>query len=130
MHDAVARYAIELREQHGISLLIRVGINTGAVVVRTISNNLYMDYSAVGHAVGLAARMEALAAPGSTLVTAYTHRLTQDLFRFAARGAVKVKGVKEPLETYELLGPGSSPSRLAARTSQGFTPFVGRAQEL
>ncbi|HEV8712275.1 MAG TPA: adenylate/guanylate cyclase domain-containing protein [Candidatus Binatia bacterium] len=130
MHDAVARYAIELREHHGISLQIRVGVNTGEVVVRTISNNLYMDYSAVGHAVGLAARMESLATPGSTLVTVYTYRLAHDFFRFAARGAVKVKGVKEPLETYELLGPGASHSRLAARATQGLSPFVGRAREL
>jgi hypothetical protein len=89
MHDTVGRYAVELRERHGISLQIRVGINTGTVVVRTISNNLYMDYSAVGHAVGLAARMESLAAR-----------------------------------------PGPARSRLAARASQGFTPFVGRTQEL
>ncbi|HJY80393.1 MAG TPA: adenylate/guanylate cyclase domain-containing protein [Candidatus Binatia bacterium] len=130
MHDMVARYAIELREQHGISLQIRVGVNTGEVVVRTISNNLYMDYSAVGHAVGLAARMESLATPGSTLVTVYTYRLAHDFFRFAVRGAVKVKGVKEPLETYELLGWGTSRSRLAARATQGLSPFVGRAREL
>ncbi|MBI3801254.1 MAG: AAA family ATPase, partial [Deltaproteobacteria bacterium] len=130
MHDAVAQYAVELREHHGISLQIRVGVNTGEVVVRTISTNLYMDYSAVGHAVGLAARMESLAPPGSTLVTVYTYRLTHDFFRFAARGAVKVKGVQEPLETYELLGPGASRSRLAVRATQGLSPFVGRAREL
>jgi class 3 adenylate cyclase/tetratricopeptide (TPR) repeat protein len=130
MHDAVDRYAVALREQHGISLQIRVGVNTGEVVVRTISNNLYMDYSAVGHAVGLAARMESLAPPGSTLVTLYTHRITRDFFRFAARGGVKVKGVRDPLETYELLGPGTSHSRLAARATQGLSPFVGRTREL
>lgn len=130
MHDAVDRYAVALREQHGISLQIRVGVNTGEVVVRTISNNLDMDYSAVGHAVGLAARMESLATPGSTLVTLYTYRITQDYFRFAARGGVKVKGVRDPLETYELLGPGTSHSRLAARATQGLSPFVGRTREL
>jgi len=111
-------------------LQIRIGVNTGEVVVRTISNNLYMDYSAVGHAVGLAARMESLATPGSTLVTVYTYRLAHDFFRFATRGTVKVKGVKEPLETYELLGPGASHSRLAARATQGLSPFVGRVREL
>ena len=130
MHEAVARYALELREHHGISLQIRVGVNTGEVVVRTISNNLYMDYSAVGHAVGLATRMESLATPGSTLVTFSAYRLAHDFFHFAARGTVKVKGVKEPLETYELLGPGPSRSRLAARATQGLSPFVGRVREL
>jgi predicted ATPase/class 3 adenylate cyclase len=130
MHEAVKRYAAELSQHHNISLQIRVGINTGEVVVRTISNDLYMDYSAVGHVVGLAARMEALSTPGSTLVTTHTHRLAQDAFHFAARGSVKVKGVKEPVEVYELLGSHASHSRLAARASRGLAPFVGRSWEL
>ena len=129
MHEAVKRYAAELSQHHDIFLQIRVGINTGEVVVRTISNDLYMDYSAVGHVVGLAARMENLATPGSTLVTTHTHRLAQDDFHFATCGSVKVKGVKEPIEVYELLGSHASRSRLAARALRGLTPFVGRSWE-
>src|SRR5437867_7697456 len=130
LHEAGNRYAAELLERHGISLQIRVGINTGEVVVRTISNELYMDYSAVGHVVGLAARMEALATPGSTLVTTHTHRLAQDWFRFTARGSVKVKGVREQIEVHELLGLGAPRSRLAVRAIHGLSPFIGRNREL
>ena len=130
MHDLVNRYAIEIRQSHGIPLQIRIGINTGEVVVRTIGNDLCMDYSAVGHAVGLAARMESLAPAGATLVTAHTYRLVHDSFQLAAKGPVKVKGVSTPLETYELLAPNASHSRLAARATQGLSPLVGRAREL
>lgn len=130
MHDAVKKYAQDLRQRRGISLQIRVGVHTGEVVVRTIRHDLYMDYSAVGHVVGLAARMENLAPAGSTFVTARTYRLTHHMFRFAARGTVKVKGVKNPLEVYELLGARPFQSRLATRAARGFTPLVGRTREL
>ena len=130
MHDLVNRYAVEIRQSHGIPLQIRIGINTGEVVVRTIGNDLCMDYSVVGHAVGLAARMESLAPPGATLVTAYTYRLVHNSFQLAAKGPVKVKGVSIPLEAYELLAPNASHSRLAVRATQGLSPLVGRAREL
>jgi predicted ATPase/class 3 adenylate cyclase len=130
MQEAVRRYAVELRNQHDIELQIRVGVNTGEVVVGAIGNDLFMEYTPVGHAVGLAARMETLAAPGSTFVTASTYHLTEHAFRFISRGATKVKGAKEPLALYELLGSDPSRSRLTARTAYGLTPFVGRAREL
>lgn len=130
MQEAVRRYAVELQRQHDIELQIRVGVNTGEVVVGAIGNDLFMEYTPVGHAVGLAARMETLAAPGSTLVTASTYQLTEHAFRFLSRGVTKVKGAKEPLAIYELLGPDPSRSRLTARTTYGLTPFVGRASEL
>jgi class 3 adenylate cyclase/tetratricopeptide (TPR) repeat protein len=129
MHEAVRRYAVTLQERHGISLQIRVGVNTGEVVVGAIGNDLFMEYTPVGHAVGLAARMEAHAAPGSTLVTASTYQLTQHAFRFTSRGAVQVKGAKKPLATYELIEPDPSHSRFTARTAYGLTPFLGRARE-
>lgn len=130
MHETVRRYADELQQQHGIELQIRVGVNTGDVVVGAIGNDLFMEYTPVGHAVGIAARMEALAAPGSTCVAASTYGLTQHAFRFAPRGTTKVKGVTEPCTVYELLGSVPSYSRLTARTAVGFAPFLGRAQEL
>ncbi|MGH7966200.1 MAG: ATP-binding protein, partial [Candidatus Binatia bacterium] len=130
MHEAVDRYAAELQRSRGITLQIRVGLNTGEVVVRAVGNDLHMDYSAVGHAVGLAARMEALATPGSTLVTARTWGLTQGSFRFAAQGPIQIKGVRDPIEVYELLGPSAPRSRLAIRAARGLSPFVGRAREL
>jgi len=130
MHESVRRYADDLRQQHDIELQIRVGVNTGEVVVGSIGNDLFMEYTPVGHAVGLAARLEALAPPGSTLVSEATYRLTQHAFRFAQRGTIKVKGAKEPLAVYELLGPDPTFSRLTARTAYGLSPFLGRAREL
>jgi class 3 adenylate cyclase/tetratricopeptide (TPR) repeat protein len=130
MQETVRRYASALQEHHDISLQIRVGINTGEVVVGAIGNDLFMEYTPVGHAVGLAARMEALAAPGSTLVTESTYRLTQHAFHFTSRGTVKVKGAKEPLAVYELIGPELSRSRLTARTIRELAPFVGRSHEI
>ena len=127
MHEQVARYAANVRRSHGIGLQIRVGINTGEVVVRTIGDDLCMDYSAVGHAVGLAARMESLAAPGSSLVTAQTHALTRAGFRFEAKGQTSVKGVSSPLATYALLGPSATRPRRAAHD---LSPLVGRSHEL
>lgn len=130
MQETVRRYAATLQEQHDISLQIRVGINTGEVVVGAIGNDLFMEYTPVGHAVGLAARMETLAAPGSTLVTESTYRLTQHAFRFTPRGTVKVKGAKDPFAVYELLGPELSRSRLTTRTVRELAPFVGRSRDL
>ena len=130
MQETVRRQAAALHQQHVIELQIRVGVNTGEVVVGAIGNDLFMEYTPVGHAVGLAARMETLAAPGSTFVTASTYRLTEHAFRFTARGATKVKGAKEPLAVYELLGPEPSRSRLTARPTYGLTPFVGRSHEM
>lgn len=130
MQETVRRYASTLQENHDISLQIRVGINTGEVVVGAIGNDLFMEYTPVGHAVGLAARMEALAAPSSTLVTESTYRLTQHAFRFTPRGTVKVKGAKESLAVYELIGPELSRSRLTARTARELAPFVGRSREV
>ena len=130
MHHLVNRYAADIRRDHGIALQIRVGINTGEVVVRTIGNDLCMDYSAVGHAVGLAARMESLAPPGSTLVTLDTYRTAHKAFHFEAKGAVSVKGVSTPVETFELIEPRSTGSRLAVRAGQVWSPLIGRASEL
>jgi class 3 adenylate cyclase len=130
MHEAVRRYADELRARHGLELQIRVGVNTGDVVVGAIGNNLFMEYTPVGHAVGLAARMETLAAPGSTWVADTAYKLTQHAFRFASRGTTLIKGVSEPCPVYELLGPAPEASRKAARATQGLPPFLGRASEL
>ena len=77
---------------------MRVGMNTGEVVVRSIrKDDLHADYVPVGHSTNLAARMEQLAAPGSILVTEYTHKLTDGYFAFKDLGKTQIKGVEEPL---------------------------------
>src|SRR5712664_225378 len=98
MQEEMRRYADQVRLQHGAPLAMRVGVNTGEVVVRSIrKDDLHTDYVPVGHATNLAARMEQLAAPGSILLTAYTHRLAEGYFAFRALGKTQVKGVEMPL---------------------------------
>src|SRR5581483_1312048 len=96
-----------LRQKGSPPLLMRIGVNTGEVVVRSIrKDDLHTDYIPVGHSTNLAARMEQLANPGSILVTAHTHKLTAGYFEFKALGKTQIKGVEEPLPIYEVLGAG------------------------
>src|SRR6185436_17188970 len=132
MQDEMQRYSNQVRLQHGVPLAMRVGINTGEVVVRSIrKDDLHTDYVPVGHSTNLAARMEQMATPGSILVTAYTHKLTDGYFAFKALGAAEIKGVEEPLSVYEVLGAGPLRTRLqVAATRRGLTRFVGRQSEM
>src|SRR5262245_46667991 len=130
MQAAIRTYAEEARRAHGITVQMRVGLNSGAVVVRAISNDLHMDYSAIGQTVHLAARMEQLATPGSILLTAATLQLVEGLVRVNALGPVPVKGLTEPIEVYELEGASALRGRLQARAAGGLTRFVGRDTEL
>src|SRR5262245_4201420 len=93
MQDALRRYSEEVRHSHGVAVQIRVGLNSGEVVVRTIGNDLHMDYSAIGQTTHLAARMEQLATPASTLITGATWRLVEGWIQVKALGPVPVKGV-------------------------------------
>ena len=95
MQAAIRTYAEEARRAYGISVQMRVGLNSGAVVVRAIGNDLHMDYSAVGQTTHLAARMEQLATPGSILLTADTLRLVEGLVQVNALGPIPVKGLTE-----------------------------------
>src|SRR5882757_3432577 len=105
MQEAMRRYADTLRQKGYPPLLMRVGINTGEVVVRSIrKDDLHTDYVPVGHSTNLAARMEQLATPGAILVTAYTQKLTDGYFEFKNLGKTQIKGVEESLTVYEVLG--------------------------
>ena len=119
-----------MRRTQGLTLHTRVGLNSGEVVVRTISNDLHMDYSAVGQTTHLAARMEQLATPGTILLTAATLRLVEGLVRVNPLGPMPVKGLTEPVEAYELLGASALRRRLQAAAARGLTRFVGRQHEL
>ncbi len=130
MRDSIARYGEGVRREQGAVVQARVGVNSGEVVVRSIGSDLRLDYSAVGHALGLAARMEALAKPDSILVTGATHDLTEDYFRWSPLGPIAVKGSSQPVEAYELLGPSEVRTRLQAGARRGLTPFVGRSHEM
>src|ERR1043166_7108694 len=124
------RYAERLRRERGINLQLRVGVNTGEVVVRSIrKDDLHTDSIPVGHSTNLAARMEQLANPGTILVTEYTHKLTEGYFHFKALGETQVKGVEKPLPIYEVLGTGPLRTRLQVAARRGLTRFVGRRAE-
>src|SRR5215831_18119271 len=130
MQDAIRRYSDEVRRVHGIEVQIRVGLNSGEVVVRAIGNDLHMDYSAIGQTTHLAARMEQLAPPGSIRLTADTLRLAEGWVQVTPLGPVPVKGLPEPVEVCELVGAGPARTRLQAFAARGLTPFVGRQAEL
>src|SRR5262245_13586919 len=130
MQEAIGRYAEALRRQQGLDVQIRIGLNAGEVVVRAIGNDLHMDYTAVGQTTHLAARMEQLARPGTTLLTVDTLRLVEGYVEVTPLGPVPVKGLPEPVEVYELLRAGPVRSRLQAAVARGLTRFVGRDAEL
>jgi class 3 adenylate cyclase/tetratricopeptide (TPR) repeat protein len=130
MQAAMRLYADEMLRAHGIPMRMRVGLNSGVVVVRTIGNDLHMDYSAVGHTTHLAARMEQLATPDSITLTGATLRLVDGRVRVTARGPIPVKGMPEPVEVYELTGSSPITRRLQAAVARGLTRFVGRDTEI
>jgi class 3 adenylate cyclase/tetratricopeptide (TPR) repeat protein len=130
MQAAVQQYAEEVRHSHGLAVQIRVGLNSGEVVVRAIGNDLHMDYSAIGQTTHLAARMEQLATPGSTLMTAETLQLVEGLVRVTSLGPVPVRGLSAPVEVFELVRAGSTRRRLQAAAARGLTRFVGRQTEV
>ena len=129
MQDAVKRYAEEIRHTQGIEVQIRVGLNSGEVVVRAIGSDFHMDYTAVGQTTHLAARMEQLATPGSTRLTTGTLRLAEGYVEVRSLGPIPVKGLS-PVEVYELVGARAVRSRLHASAARGLTRFVGRNSEL
>src|SRR6266571_3854126 len=130
MQAAMRRYGEEVRRSHGLEMQARVGLNSGEVVVRTIGNDLHMDYSAVGQTTHLAARMEQLATPGSIRLTASTLRLAEGLVQANPLGPFPVKGLAEPVEVFELVGVSALRQRLQASAARGLTRFVGRQTEL
>ena len=130
MQERVARYADDVRRLQGVLLTIRVGLNSGEIVVGGIGNDLHMEYTVVGQTAHLAARMEQLAKPGSVVTTASTFRLAEGYIAMKPLGPVPVKGLVDPVQIYEVSGVGSARTRLQAAVRRGFTPFVGRALEL
>jgi class 3 adenylate cyclase len=130
MQDRVTRYAEDARRTHGVNVQIRIGLNSGEVVVRAIGSDLHMDYTAVGQTTHLAARMEQLSSPGSILLTPSTLALVEGFVAVTALGPVPVKGVADPMEVYEVTGVGPARTRLQATARRGLTRFVGRDAEL
>jgi len=129
MQEALRAYADQVRQSRQVEIQIRVGLNSGEVVVRAIGNDLHMDYSAIGQTTHLAARMEQLATPGSILLTMETLRFTEEMVQVKPLGPTPVRGLRHPLEVFELVGAGSPRTRLQAFAVQTLTRFVGRQAE-
>ena len=130
MQDTVAHYAEDLRRIHGVDAQIRVGLNSGEVVVRSIGSDLHMDYTAVGQTTHLAARMEQLARPGTTLMTETTLHEAEGYVQVKPLGPTPIKGLTEPIPVYEVIGAGAARTRLQASAARGLTRFVGRDAEI
>ena len=130
MQASVGEYAESVFRSHGVPLQIRVGLNSGEVVVGAIGSNLRMDYTAIGQTTHLAARMEQMATPGTTLLAPATLQLAEGYIQVAARGPVTVKGLREPVEIYALTGVSAERTRFHAAAARGLTRFVGRDAEL
>jgi tetratricopeptide (TPR) repeat protein len=130
MQDAIRCCSAEVRRAHGLEVQIRVGLNSGEVVVRAIGNDLHTDYSAIGQTTHLAARMEQLAPPGSIRLTAETLQLAEGWVQVIPLGPVPVKGLPDAVEVCELVGAGPARTHLQALAARGLTPFVGRQAEL
>ena len=130
MQESVKRYAKEVRRSHAAVVKIRVGLNSGEVVVRAIGSDLRMDYTAVGQTTHLAARMEQIADPGAIVITPDTLALAEGYVEVKSLGPVPVKGLAHAVEVYEVTAAGQARTRLQATTRRGLTQFVGRDAEL
>ena len=130
MVQGVGEYAAELRRSHGLSFSVRIGMNSGEVVAGEIGAGGHPEYTAVGHTVGLAQRMEALAEPGKAYLTEHSARLAQGYLELRDLGPFEVKGATQPIRVYELIGAGSARSRLDVSRERGLSRFVGRTEEM
>jgi class 3 adenylate cyclase/tetratricopeptide (TPR) repeat protein len=130
MLDDIAAYAAELRRGSGLNFSARIGINSGEVVAGAIGADGNGEYTAIGHTVGLAQRMEALAEPGTAYLTEHAAALAAGFLELRALGQFEIKGASHPVEVSELVGPGTARSRLDLSRERGFSRFVGRTTEM
>src|SRR5271169_583201 len=131
MQDEVKRYAEKLRAEQGVNLQVRAGVNTGEVVVRSITTGAgQTEYTPIGHSTSLASRLQTLANPGSVAISEAVRRLVEGYFLLKPLGPARIKGVSEPVSIYEVAGLGPLRTRLQRAAGRGLTKFVGREREL
>jgi class 3 adenylate cyclase/tetratricopeptide (TPR) repeat protein len=130
MQEKVKEYAEEVQRANEIGVTIRVGLNSGEIVVCGIGNDLHMDYTVVGQTAHLASRLQQMATPGSVLTAADTLPLAEGYLIMKSLGSVPVKGLSNPIQIYEVTGVGEARTRLQVAARRGLTPFVGREFEL
>jgi predicted ATPase/class 3 adenylate cyclase len=130
MQEEMRRYRRRLGQSEESGLHIGVGMNSGEVVVRSIDNDLNIEYSALGLTANLAARMQELAGRGVILMTVSTLRQVEGFVQVKSLGTVQAKGISRPVEAHELLGATSARTRVQAGAVRGLTPLVGRRTEI
>jgi class 3 adenylate cyclase/predicted ATPase len=130
IQKAIGKYGEKINKDYGVTFEMRIGLNSGPVVVGSIGDNLRMDYTAIGDTTNLAARMESIAKPGTVLVSKDTFRLVKEFFEFESLGKIVVKGKEEEQETYELIRSTEIETRIGASVVKGLTRFVGRKNSM
>ncbi len=130
LQEHLRAQADQLRLQSGLSFSVRIGLNSGEVVVGSIGDDLRMEYTAQGYVVGLASRMEQICEPGRVYLTEHTARLVDGYFELRDLGETRVKGVSRPIRVHELLGVGALRTRFDLSRARGLSKFVGRQTEM
>lgn len=130
IQKAMRAFGEKVQKDCGVEFKMRIGLNSGPVIVGSIGDDLRMDYTAVGDTTNMASRMESKASPGTILVSRDMHRLVRDFFEFGSLGEVAVKGKEESQQAYELLKAGRVETRIGASVAKGLTKFVGRKNSM
>src|SRR6516162_3109245 len=131
MQQEIRRYGDRLLQAGGVPIEIRVGVNTGEVVMRPLkTGDAHVEYAPIGLTTNLASRMQAVARSGSVVVSEATRKLVEGYFQLKSIGPTQVKGVSEPVQVYEVTGLGPLRTRLQRAASHGYTKFVGREREM
>ena len=132
MQEDVKRYAEQAaRARKAVNLQVRVGVNSGEVVVRSIkTGDAHTEYTPIGHSTSFASRLQTLAAPGSIAISETVRKLVEGYFQFKALAPARIKGVSEPVNVYEVTGLGPLRTRLQRSAGRGLTKFVGREREM
>ncbi len=131
MQEELRRYGSKLQAEGRAPIEIRVGVNTGEVVVRSISTGGgHVEYTPIGHTTNLASRLQSIARTGSIVVSEATRKFSEGYFTLKPLGATKVKGITEPVNVYEVTGLGPLRTRLQRSAGRGLSKFVGRQREM
>jgi class 3 adenylate cyclase len=130
IQKAMGEYGEKVARDYGMELKMRIGLNSGPVIVGAIGDDLRMDYTAVGDTTNLASRMQSMAQPGTVLLSKNTNRLVKDYFDLKPLGKLEVKGKEEPQEVFEVTKAAGATTRLEASVSRGLTKFVGRQHSM
>ena len=126
IQKALKSYSEKIKKECQIKFKMRIGLNSGPVIIGAIGDDLRMDYTAVGDTTNLASRMESIAEPGNVTLTKNTFKIVKDFFCFEPLGKIEIKGKEEEQETYRLIKAGEIETRIEASVAKGLTRFVGR----